>query len=244
MLPCLWLQAHWLRSRGGHAAGSRRRRRLRVQGTPQGPGGTASPGAGAPHRPSRACLSPPSGAPPRSADARRRCCRSHQNGGGVAMTASCWQHCGLEHITRVMAGSRLTAPGARSEALQQQANHCKWSTCRRRKEDSRKREKVVPDVPTAGVRGWPGPEPRKEQQRRQHAHRYLQTWHCPAVFHQLASARPAAGGHYRSECFLSCRRFVTLSQVGIPRRACAPPLVDARMLAFRGPWRGSLAAHH
>ena len=40
--------------------------------SPQGRAGTASPGAAAPRRPSRACLSPPCGAPPRSAAARRR----------------------------------------------------------------------------------------------------------------------------------------------------------------------------
>ncbi len=98
---------------------------------------------------------------------------------------------------------------------------------------------VVPDVPTAGVRGGPGPDPREDQQRRQHAHRYLQTWHCPAVFHQLArQAGPAAGAHYRSECFLSCRRLVALPQVGVPRRACARLLVDAGILACRGPWCG------
>ena len=50
---------------------------------------------------------------------------------------------------------------------------------------------VVVPGPTAGVGGAPWPDQREEQQRRQHNHRYLQTWFCPAVFHQLA--RPAAG---------------------------------------------------
>ena len=43
--------------------------------------------------------------------------------------------------------------------------------------------RVVPDVPTAGVGGPPGPDPGEEQQRRQHGHCYLQAQQCPAVFH-------------------------------------------------------------